>query len=81
MITVLVADGEPFHFAEASLQPLERRTLAKMTVESVASEDFSLGALTTPEVVNDAVGRFALWGFPDIENRKMLAATDEKSDK
>ena len=25
-----------------------------------------------PQVVNDAVGRFALWGFPEVTDRKLL---------
>ena len=30
------------------------------------------------QIVNDAVGRFALWGFPDAPDRKLLPSGDDK---
>ena len=33
------------------------------------------------QVVNDAVGRFALWGFPDVSDRKLLPAAAKASDQ
>ncbi len=63
--TVFPHEGGPFHVAESSLQPLERRTLAALNAPAVAPADLSLDVpLGEPRVVNDAVGAFALWGFP-----------------
>jgi hypothetical protein len=94
VITVFVADpaGEgqpstihggiaarPFQVAESSFQILERRALAKLDTERPQVEDFSADAAIAAEVVNDPVGRFALWGFPDAPDRKLLPSGDKKS--
>jgi hypothetical protein len=64
-LTVFPHEGGPFHVAESALQPLERRTLAALHAPAVAGADLSLDVPAgEPRVVNDAVGAFALWGFP-----------------
>jgi hypothetical protein len=64
-LTVFPHEGGPFHVAESALSPLERRTLAALNAPSVAAADLSLDTPAgEPRVVNDAVGAFALWGFP-----------------
>ncbi len=63
--TVFAHDGGPFHVAESSLQPLERRTLAALHAPELRGADLSMRAPDgEPRVVNDAVGAFALWGYP-----------------
>jgi len=72
VVTVFTPDGRPFQVAESAFSSLERRALAKVEVAPAEVEDF--GAAPSPEaqIVNDAVGRFALWGFPDPADRKLL---------
>jgi hypothetical protein len=72
VVTVFTSDGRPFQIGEAAFSSLERRALAKLEVAPAEVED--LGAAPPPEaqIVNDAVGRFALWGFPDPADRKAL---------
>ena len=67
------ADGRPFQVTEGAFTTLERRSLAKIEVER-ATVERSRAPSSTPsaQVVNDAVGRFALWGFPDAPDRKLL---------
>lgn len=72
MVTVFTTDGRPFQVSETSFASLERRSLAKLEVEQVAIEDFSAEPAVEAQVINDAVGRFALWGFPDPADRKLL---------
>jgi FtsH ternary system domain X7 len=63
--TVFPHEGGPFHVAESALQPLERRSLAALNAPLVEPADLSLPVPAgEPRVVNDAVGAFALWGFP-----------------
>lgn len=64
MLTVFTPEGKPFQVSESSLEPLERRSLAKIEVERVATVDTALARPGDPSVVNRPVGRFALWGFP-----------------
>jgi hypothetical protein len=77
LITVFTTEGRPFQVAEGSLQVLERRSLAKLDVERATLDDFAVAPAGDAEVVNDAVGRFALWGFPDAPDRKLLPAGDK----
>jgi hypothetical protein len=72
VVTVFTADNRPFQIQESAFTTLERRSLAKIEVDPAEVSD--LGAVPTAEaqVVNDAVGRFALWGFPDAPDRKLL---------
>jgi hypothetical protein len=38
----------------------------------VTITDYGADPTVDAQVVNDAVGRFALWGFPDVADRKLL---------
>jgi hypothetical protein len=72
LVTVFTPDGRPFQIPESAFTSLERRSLAKLAVERADVDDFSVEATEAARVVNDAVGRFALWGFPDAPDRKLL---------
>ncbi len=72
LVTVFTADAVPFQVGDAAFATLERRSLAKMDVERAEATDFTADTTEDAEVVNDAVGRFALWGFPDAPDRKAL---------
>ncbi len=72
IVTVFTTDGTPFQVAEGSFQTLERRSLAKLEVDRAETIDYSADAPAQAEVVNDTVGRFALWGYPDAPDRKLL---------
>jgi hypothetical protein len=69
MLTVFPHEGAPFQVREADLVPLERRAIAKIEVERGEAMDRSVSLPGDPTVSNDAVGRFALWGFkvPEAE--------------
>jgi hypothetical protein len=56
-------EGAPFQVRESDLVPLERRAIAKIEVERGEAMDRSISLPGDPTVTNDAVGRFALWGF------------------
>jgi hypothetical protein len=71
-VTVFTADGKPFQVPESSFTTLERRSLAKVEAEHPGVEDMAAEPTAEAQVVNDAVGRFALWGFPDAPDRKLL---------
>ena len=72
VITVFTSDGRPFQVAEGAFTTLERRSLAKLEVDKPGVEDMTVEPPPEAQVVNDAVGRFALWGFPDAPDRKLL---------
>jgi hypothetical protein len=72
VITVFTPDNRPFQVAEGSFTTLERRSLAKMDVSPAEVTDYSAEPPAEAQVINDAVGRFALWGFPDAPDRKLL---------
>jgi hypothetical protein len=80
VLTVLPAGAPPFQIAETALVPLERRAIAKIEVERATATDASADATGDPDLVNDPVGRFALWGFPAPADTKLLPAGD-KSEK
>jgi hypothetical protein len=63
-LTVFPLEGSPFQVSEAALVPLERRALAKIEVERATHIDATIEPLADPSIINDPVGRFALWGFP-----------------
>ncbi|MEZ4369061.1 MAG: hypothetical protein R2939_22680 [Kofleriaceae bacterium] len=63
--TVFSADGAPFQLGDAELVSLERRALLPTALESAELVRAPEGELGAPTVVNDEVGRFALWGLPD----------------
>lgn len=77
VVTVFTADNRPFQIPEASFTTLERRALAKLEVDRAESVDYAAEPSPEAEVVNDAVGRFALWGFPDAPDRKLLPSGDK----
>lgn len=72
LVTVFTNDGNPFQVSEGAFTTLERRSLAKLDVDRAESLDYAAEAPAEAQVVNDAVGRFALWGFPDAPDRKLL---------
>ncbi|MBP6632953.1 MAG: hypothetical protein KBG28_01085 [Kofleriaceae bacterium] len=71
LVTVF-ADDRPFQVADSALIPLERRAIAQLEVERAEVRDVAVPPATDPRVVNDPVGQFALWGFPDPDDRKLL---------
>src|SRR5690606_12140360 len=72
VVTVFSRDGQPFQVGEGAFQTLERRALAKLEVERAEPVDYAADPPRDARVVNDAVGRFALWGYPDAPNLKQL---------
>ncbi|MBA3459548.1 MAG: hypothetical protein H0T46_06280 [Deltaproteobacteria bacterium] len=72
LVTVFTTDGVPFQVGEGAFQTLERRSLAKLEVDRAETLDYAAEVPANAEVVNDSVGRFALWGFPDGPDRKQL---------
>jgi hypothetical protein len=72
VVTVFTSDGRPFQVSEATFTSLERRSLAKLEVDAATAVDYAAAPDAEARVVNDAVGRFALWGFPDAPDRKLL---------
>jgi hypothetical protein len=72
IVTVFTSDGRPFQVSEAAFTSLERRSLAKLEIEQAGALDYAAEPSAEAQVVNDAVGRFALWGFPDAPDRKLL---------
>jgi hypothetical protein len=61
--TVFPPTGSAFQLNDAALVPLERRALAKIDVGTAETMDARSETAGEPAVVNEAVGRFALWGF------------------
>lgn len=72
IVTVFTSDGRPFQVSESAFVTLERKSLAKLEVDRAESIDYSAAVPSDAQVVNDPVGRFALWGFPDAPDRKLL---------
>lgn len=77
ILTVFPHDGNPFQVDESSLAPLERRAIAKIEAHPSEVRDTQMSDVGNPRVVNEDVGRFALWGFAAGETRKQLP---DKSD-
>jgi hypothetical protein len=63
LFTVFPPTGPAFQIGDAALVPLERRALAKIDVASAEVMDARTEPAKEPAVVNEPVGRFALWGF------------------
>jgi hypothetical protein len=63
LLTIFPHEGNPFQVSETDLAPLERRAIAKIEVDRSLSIEVGLEQPGDPTVVNDPVGRFALWGF------------------
>ncbi|HET9621531.1 MAG TPA: hypothetical protein VFP84_09205 [Kofleriaceae bacterium] len=78
VVTVFTPDNRPFQVGEAMFSSLERRALAKLEVASSHVEDLGAEPPAEAQVVNDAVGRFALWGFPDAADHKLLPSGKSK---
>ncbi len=72
LVTVFTTDGRPFQVPEGAFATLERRSVAKMDVDQAVAVDYAAEPEVDAQIVNDAVGRFALWGFPDAPDRKLL---------
>ena len=64
VLTVFTPQGQPFQVNEAALQPLDRRAIARIEVERAEATDMRADPQSDPLVMNDPVGRFALWGMP-----------------
>ena len=71
--TVFTGDGPPFQIADSALAPLERRTIAKLDSERVEVRDVAIAGAGEPTVANDPLGRFALWGFPEPEQKTLAS--------
>jgi hypothetical protein len=65
-------DDRPFQVPDSAFSTLERRSLAKLDVDRAEVTNLEAEQVPEAQVVNDAVGRFALWGFPDPTDRKAL---------
>ena len=78
VVTVFTTDNRPFQIPDSALTSLERRALAKLQVDPAQPVDFAEDPSIEAQVVNDAVGRFALWGFPDAPDRKLLPSGEKK---
>ena len=72
LVTVFTTDGRPFQVNEGAFTTLERRALAKLEIDRAEPIDYAAEPPAEAQVVNDLVGRFALWGFPDAPDRKLL---------
>jgi len=78
VLTVFPREGSPFQVSDSALLPLERRSVAKIEIERATAVDTRLGPVGDPSLVNEAVGRFALWGYPAPGKRKAeLPPADE----
>lgn len=77
IVTVFTPDGKPFQVSEGAFTTLERRALAKLDADRADVIDYAAETSPEAQVVNDAVGRFALWGFPDAPDRKVLPPGDK----
>jgi hypothetical protein len=67
--TIFPTDGPPFQVNEKDMVPLERRAVAGVEVSSAPVVNTRVESPGTATVVNDPVGRFALWGFPPPPER------------
>lgn len=72
VLTVFPHDGTPFQVNESDLQPLERRSLMEIEVARAEVRDARVAPHGDPSVVNDDVGRFALWGYPAPKDTRAL---------
>ncbi len=67
VLTVFTPSGPPFQLPESKLAVLERRTVAQLDTDTIEVRDVALSPPGDPTVVNDPLGSFALWGFPEPE--------------
>jgi hypothetical protein len=70
-VTVLLHDGTAFFVPSSELVPLERRVLARVPVPEADSlrDAYAAASPAAGRIVNDAVGRFALWGFQRADKK------------
>jgi len=68
-LTVFTPDGAPFQLDDARLVALERRAIGRLEVEPVEVRDVAIAPPGDPTVVNDPLGSFALWGFPEPDQK------------
>lgn len=82
-VTIMPREGPAFQLKDSALLPLERSVLARIPVTEAQAVSFEREPTNTPEVQNDPVGRFALWGFSPVPKRRSLppARESEPSDK
>ncbi|MCG8422387.1 MAG: hypothetical protein MJE77_31080 [Proteobacteria bacterium] len=69
LLTVFPHRGNPFQVSRAALAPLERRALAKIEVDRASVVDTHMDSQGQPTLVNEPVGRFALWGYPNPRSK------------
>ncbi|MEZ4401801.1 MAG: hypothetical protein R3B06_17365 [Kofleriaceae bacterium] len=67
--TVFPGEGRPFQVGDGKLVALERRVIARLDSDQVEVTDAAVTAAGEPSVVNDPLGRFSLWGFPDADQK------------
>jgi hypothetical protein len=70
VLTIFPHDGVPFQVRESDLAPLERKAIARIEVDHGEAIDRSVELVGDPTVTNEAVGRFALWGFKVPEDER-----------
>ncbi|HTE51232.1 MAG TPA: hypothetical protein VK698_10220 [Kofleriaceae bacterium] len=63
LYTVFPPSGAAFQIGDSALAPLERRALARIEIGGAEVLDARIEPPAEPAVVNEPVGRFALWGF------------------
>ena len=63
LLTIFSHQGNPFQIAETDFLPLERQSIARIEVDRAIATDVASEPVSDPRVVNDPVGRFALWGY------------------
>ena len=63
LYTVFPPSGAAFQIGDSALVPLERRALAKIEIGTAEVLDARVEPPAEPAVVNEPIGRFALWGF------------------
>jgi hypothetical protein len=70
-VTVFLHDGSAFYVPSSELVPLERRVLARVPVPPAESlrDLYVQPPAVAGRIVNDAVGRFALWGFQRADKK------------
>lgn len=79
VVTVVAVDGRPFQIPEPGFATLERRALARLDVEAAVVENVGVEPSAEVQIINDAVGRFALWGFPELSDHKLLPSGSDDS--
>ena len=72
MITVLLGGDEGFRVLESAVVPLEQQVIGSLEITESAVLDHSLGAISNaPQIVNQPLSPFALWGFQGQVDKKL----------